>query len=315
MQGQDKGIVEKMFIYATLLLVLVAIILSLYSMLMPPSPAGLVAGGLIGPQQPHVALVRIEGAISSSTDIFSPFSPTVKDYIRLLKDLEVSPFVSAVVLYVNSPGGEAGASYELYTAVESLSEKKPVIVYTPGVLASGAYLASSPAAKIYASPFAEIGSIGVIAEIPKLGGLLDRIGVKIYVVKNGSLKDIGSPYTEAMGEEERRVIEQIVNDFYQELVSIIRKHRANISDDVFNSSIYSSRRALKLGLIDGVGSLDDAVMEARRLAGLPPQAPVIEYSATRGLLDILFGSRPASATETPSSILSALYPRILLVHG
>ncbi len=311
----QQTMLERILVYLTLALVAIAFILAVYSLLAPPSPSGLIAGGLIGPQQPHVALVKIRGSISSSSSILSPFSPTVDDYIRLLHDLEVSPFVSAVVLYIDSPGGEAGAAYQLYSAVKSLASKKPVIVYTPGILASGAYLAAVPASKIYASPFAEVGSIGVILEVPKVGGLLDRLGVKVYVFKNGSLKDVGNPYTESLSPEERKVLEALINDTYFELVRIIKENRANVSDKVFSSAIYSSRRAKELGLIDGIGSLDMALREARRLANLPPQAPVVEYSAARGLLDILFGSRPLSTTQSQLGLTEGAVPRILLVYG
>ena len=309
-----SNLFERLFLYLSIGLLVTVIVVSLYSLVTPPHPSWITLGGILGPQQPHVALVRIEGPITSTTSILSPFSPTVKDYIRLLKDLEISPFVSAVVLYIDSPGGDAGASFELYKAVENLARKKPVVVYTPGVLASGAYLAASPASKIYASPFAVVGSIGVVLEVPKIGGLLERVGIRVYVFKNGSLKDVGSLYSTSLREEEIKILEELVNDAYRNLVKLVKKHRPNISVEVFSSAIYSSIKAEKLGLIDSIGSLDDAVKEARRLANLPPQAPVVEYSATRGLLDILFGSKPAS-TLSSNDILSYLFPRVVLVAG
>lgn len=302
---------EKILTYIMVAVVVVSAVLVAYSLVAPPSRALGLPSGVIVPQQPHVALLRITGTLSYTPSLLNPLAPTVNDYIKTIEGLRISPFVSAVVLYINSPGGEAGACYELFEAVKRLAETKPVVVYTPEMLTSGAYLVALPAKTIVASPFATIGSIGVVLTVPKAGSLLNKLGIKVYVLKNGSLKDIGSPYTTNMSSRERRILQSIVNDIYSSFVRLVKKYRPRVSEDVFSSAIYSAREALAKGLIDEIGGLDKAVSEARKLAGLPPAAPLVEYSATRSLLDILLGGRIAIAPGEEKLIA----PQVLLLPG
>ncbi len=274
----------------------------------PQELLGLVSGVPSPAPYPHVAIAYITGPLSWGGDILLQPRVSVEEYVKLIETLADAPTVKAVVLVVDSPGGEASASYELYKAVERLAERKPVVVYTPGTLASGAYMAALPAKVIVASPVAVVGSIGASLTVVKLGGLLSKIGVRVYTYHEGKLKTVGTPYTEKTTPEEEKVFMDLVDSIYKLFKSLVQKHRGNLPPEVFESAPYPAEKAVKLGLVDKIGSLEDALQEARKLAG-NPALPAETYKVRRTLLQALLG------LSTPASTPPLLQPsvRILLM--
>ena len=268
----------------------------------------LARGGSVGLS--YVALVKIEGSIAFRREygIVVP-ATSVEEYVEVLERARKDPLVKAVVLYVNSPGGEAAASERLYFAVEELAREKVVVAYVEGYGTSGAYMAILPAAKILASNSSLVGSIGVYSIVVSYRDLLGKLGIHVYTFKSGRLKDVGSPFRE-LTEEDREVLEGIVQGLFEVFKARVLKHR-EVDPEVFSGRPYLAEEGIEKGLVDGIGTLEDALREARSLAGLPEDAPVRELQPRKpGLFDLLFGGALGGlrAFVLPSYELLAMWP-------
>lgn len=250
---------------------------------------------LYGEGREKIALVYINGIILEETPNFSPFSPmntftNPRNFKNLLRDIEKDPDVKALVIRVNSPGGSAVASEEIYQAILDFKSTGRVVVVSMGdVVASGGYYVSAAADKIVASPATLTGSIGVIAEIINIKGLYEKLGLKSEVYKSGEYKDILSPARERT-EEEKAMLKEILDTTYELFLNRVSIGRDLNSIDVrklAEGKIYSGKKAKELGLVDQLGGLEEAVSVAKNLAGIS-RAQVVEYRQ-EGFLDILFG--------------------------
>jgi protease-4 len=260
----------------------------------------------------YVALIRIEGAIAYRTSQLSLLGSTASadDLVQLLDAALKDPLAKAVVLRVNSPGGSAAASEALYLKVRELAASKPVVAYIEEYGTSGAYMAVLPAARILAANSSIVGSVGVYTSVITYSGLLEKLGVRVYVFKSGELKDVGSSFREP-SEEDKRVLQSIVDGVFELFKKRVLAHRrlANASE-VFSGRPFLAEEAVKLGLIDGIGTLDDAVNLAREMAGLPKDAPVRELKPpSPGLLRLLLGAASlARRPVVPSVEVLAMWP-------
>ena len=260
----------------------------------------------------YVALIRIDGAIAYQTSQLSLLGSTASadDLVQLLDAALKDPLAKAVVLRVNSPGGSAAASEALYLKVKELAASKPVVAYIEEYGTSGAYMAVLPAARILASNSSIVGSVGVYTSVITYSGLLEKLGVKVYVFKSGELKDVGSSFREP-SEEDKRVLQSIVDGVFELFKKRVLAHRrlANASE-VFSGRPFLAEEAVRLGLIDGIGTLDDAVNLAREMAGLPKDAPVRELKPpSPGLLRLLLGAASlARKPVAPSVEVLAMWP-------
>lgn len=194
----------------------------------------------------EVGVVRITGTIANS-------EPVVKWINELTKNTKVK----GILIYINSPGGSAVASDEIYRAILRFKGKRkgPVVAYISQVGASGGYYVACAADKIVINPASITGSIGVIAEFPEFSGLLEKVGVKMRVIKSGKNKDIGSPFRN-MTEEEKKIIEKLIDEAYSRFVKIVSKGRGIPESkvrDLADGRIYSGEDAVKLGLCDTLG--------------------------------------------------------------
>jgi protease-4 len=243
----------------------------------------------------YVAVVKIDGSIAYSSSLLNAFGSTVdpEDISRILKSVGDDYSARAVVLLVNSPGGSAVASRDVFESVRKLSERKTVVVHIREYGTSGAYLISLPAKYINAEPDGLVGSVGVVSVVVTFSDLLDKLGVKVYTFKSGMLKDIGSPYRNITSSEVA-ILQEIVNSTFNTFSSEVLNYRggkiaANRVDEVFSGRPFTGRQAVEVGLIDGVGGFDDAVMKARELAGLPMDTPVRYIEPPKpGLIEIIY---------------------------
>jgi protease-4 len=161
-----------------------------------------------------------------------------------------------------------------------------------GTAASGGYYVSLPADTIMAHPTTLTGSVGVIIMQPDLSGLMEKIGVDMRVSKSGDKKDMGSPFRAATPEEEE-LLKGVTDDLAKRFLSLIQKHRGidePVLSEVASAKVYLADDARKLGLIDDIGYLDDALEEAKKIAGLPDNAKVIAYRRTKYPDDNLYNN-------------------------
>lgn len=206
-----------------------------------------------------VAVLDVEGIINSSRTLNE----------RLI-DAREDHSVKAVVLRVNSPGGAVGPAQEVYTEVKRVAKIKPVVVSMGSVAASGGYYIAAPAQRILANPGTITGSIGVIMEFTNIEELLGKIGLKSQVVKSGEHKDIGSP-TRAMTEKDRRIFQSLIDDVHRQFMTAIaegRKMDLNKVEALADGRVFTGNQALKAGLVDELGNLQDAIRVAGKLGGI-----------------------------------------------
>ena len=177
--------------------------------------------------------------------------------------------IIAVVLRVDSPGGGVAASQEIYDAVVELRKSKKVVASMGSIAASGGLLVACAADKIIANPGTITGSISAIMQFANFEELLKKIGLKSSVVKSGKYKDIGSPLRD-MTPEERKIIQELVDDIYNQFVDVVVKDRKLSREKVLeiaDGRVFSGRRAKEYGLIDDLGDMNYAAKLATQLAG------------------------------------------------
>jgi len=208
---------------------------------------------------PNLATVNLSGPIMSAENI-----------VKKLDDLADDTNIKGVLLLVDSPGGAVAPSVEIALAVKRLKEKKPVVAYAAGTMASGSYYASIWSNKIIANPAATIGSIGVIMEGVNIHNLLEKIGVEPQVAKAGKYKEAGTPFRE-WTVPERKAIEEHVLDIYQMFVNDVATARhldPKDSDKFADAKIFIAKKAKDVGLIDEIGSIKEAKELTKRLSGV-----------------------------------------------
>jgi protease IV len=214
--------------------------------------------------------LEIEGTIVDATET-----------VRQLKALEHNSQVKGILIRVDSPGGVVGPSHEIYEEIRRIRDGgMPIIVSMGSLAASGGYYVSAPATRIVANPQTLTGSIGVIMEFPVLKGMMDKIGVKVEVVKSRVHKDIGSPFRD-MTDQDRELLQGVVTDAYDQFVSIVSTERRIPEDSVrafADGRIMTGRQALAYGLVDTLGTLEDAKRIAASLCGIEGEPRLIRTS-------------------------------------
>jgi protease-4 len=238
----------------------------------------------------RVAIIRLYGPIGGGA--------RSADWVEVVKELSHNKRVPAVLLDIDSPGGDAAASDYLYLALKRLADKKPLVAHVRGTGASGAYLAAMAAHRIVVAPSSVVGSIGVISAGPRLPKLLDRIGVRVEEHRAGRLKGMGAPWRDDT-EEERVREQQLVDAFYDRFVDRVaagRKiDRAQVLD-MATGEVWLGSQAVELGLADAIGDLDDAIEVAAGMAGVPALAsPVRLHRPMLSRLADRFAMRLASS--------------------
>jgi len=241
---------------------------------------------LAGTEKGKVLVISIRGTISDAPKRrFLCTRPSmVQEVVSQLRKAEEDPEVRAVILKVNSPGGSVTASDILYNEILTFKQKTKakVVVAMMSVAASGGYYISLPADYILAHPTSVTGSVGVLFLRPDVAGLMDKIGVGVEVSKTGRNKDMGSPFRKATAEE-KQIIEDLIDQLGKRFLDRIAEHRQIDTDNlkaISTARIFLADDALKLGMVDSIGYLAEAVNQAKKLAGLPQDAKIVVYRRT-----------------------------------
>ncbi|MGD8997374.1 MAG: signal peptide peptidase SppA [Anaerolineae bacterium] len=251
-----------------------------------------------------VAVIELEGSISSGPQDYLPAGGITPDRVRALLDqAAANPSVKAVVVRVNSPGGSVVASDEIYHAL--LSFEKPVVISMGDVAASGGYYIACAGDHVVAHPDTLTGSIGVISQFLTYEGLLDKIGVDAVVIATGPRKGIGSPYRD-MTEEEKAFWREILDQVYEEFVEVVAEARElpeKTVRELADGSVYTGQQALELGLVDAVGTRDDAINKAAGLGGIAGEPRVIEMRPQPSFLEAFYSLQSRSAKPSLEELL------------
>lgn len=222
-----------------------------------------------------IAVVPFSGAIMMRS---------AETYINIIKILERSKKIKGVMLRMDSHGGGAAASELFYNALRRLSKAKPLYCYTI-FAASGGYMASCAANKIFAPSTGVIGSIGVISLKPVLRDIMSRIGVELEITKKGAHKDM-SLFHRGSTEEEKAKMDALHEDIYQRFIEIVSEGRNMDKDKVLalaTGELFSAKKGLELGLIDRICDFEDALdmmsgetkVSKERVVWIKPRKPLL----------------------------------------
>jgi len=232
----------------------------------------------------YLAVVRVEGFIGDTKKLLTWLD-------RLTRDKSVK----GVLLRVNSPGGSAAASHELYDALKRLAAKKPVYASMGSVAASGGLMVALAAQRILAMPSTITGSVGVKMEIPQVQGLMDKLGLQRESIASGKYKDTGTPFR-SITKDERTYLTEIIDDMHNNFVTLVVQARKLPEEKVrliVDGRILTGSKALELGLIDELGGQTEALRQLRVVAHAEYKTPVLEQPREgkflRELLEGLFG--------------------------
>lgn len=241
------------------------------------------------------------GSFSSEDEIAG--SKVIQD----LKELADDDDIKAVVLRVNSGGGSAYASEQIWHQVMNIKAKKPIVVSMGDLAASGGYYISCAADYIYAEPTTLTGSIGIFGMFPNAGKLLnDKLGVHFSTVKTNAMSDFGD-ITRAFTPEERAMAQAYIDkgyDLFTRRCADGRKMQQNEIKAIGEGRIWTGAHAQKIGLVDELGSLNDAIEKAKKLAKID-DATVMVYPAKTSTLESILGSLTESSI-TDSKMQEAL---------
>jgi protease IV len=282
-----------------------------------------------------VLVVPVEGVITSQSPGPNGFNmvDVIEEQFRRAAD---DDDVKAVVLKVNSPGGEVLASDDIYNLIADFQETsgKPVVASMGSLAASGGYYVSAPCQWIVANEMTITGSIGVIMHGYNFRGLMDKVGIRPEVFKSGKYKDMLSfdKKEEEITSEEREMIQSMVNETFDRFRTVVEQGRAsaakkNESDGepgkrlsenwalYADGRILSGKEAHKHGFVDELGNFDTAIERALKLAGID-DANVVQFEQIFSLTDLfgIFGQQSEARTvkidvglDTPKLQLGRLY--------
>ncbi|KRO61797.1 MAG: hypothetical protein ABR82_01470, partial [Verrucomicrobia subdivision 6 bacterium BACL9 MAG-120507-bin52] len=199
-------------------------------------------------------------------------SSMVDDLILQIRQAADDDSIAAILLHIDSPGGEVTASDNLYHELTLVRPNKPVIVYLDSVGASGGYYTAMGGSHIMAHELCLTGSIGVIMQAINYEGLSKILGLSTLTFKSGALKDLLNPSRPA-SEAEKKLVQDMVAETFEKFSSIVVTERdfpdQKLPTEVADGRIVSGKQALDLKLIDATGYLQDAIADAREIAKLP----------------------------------------------
>ncbi len=228
-----------------------------------------------------IGIVALEGPIFSSERV-----------IYELNKMTERSDVKAIVFRINSPGGTVAPSQEIYEKIKKLNDRIPIIVSVGSLAASGGYYAALESEKIVANKGSIVGSIGVILDYPVAVELLNKIGLRFETLTSGELKDAGSP-TRAVTKKDREFFQSVINDLHAQFINAVSEGRSMAITEVTklaDGRIFTGEQAVELGLIDTIGTYEDAIKIAGEIVGIPGKPKTIQLrKESKTVFDFLLG--------------------------
>ena len=236
---------------------------------------------IAGHGKDKILLVDVSGVISGEEEGLGGEPGLVERIKEELTKASKDDRIKAIILRIDSPGGTVTASDIIYNEIMRYKEKNgvKVIASIMDLGASGAYYIAQSADSIMAHPTSVVGSIGVIMIKVDIGGLLEKIGVGAKPIKSGDKKDMGSPFR-PLTPEEQEIFQSVIDDMYERFLSVIVKGRGMELErikKVADGRIYTAGQAKAIGLIDGIGYLEDTIEATMREAGIDDASVVVYY--------------------------------------
>ncbi len=261
------------------------------------SARGDTANGTFSFRSNRIAVIDVTGVILSPDEID-----------RQLEQYSNDSSIKAILLHINSPGGGAAASQEIYHEVMHIrgQHKKYIAASIESVGASGAYYIASATNRIYANQASVVGSIGVIAQWVNYGGLLQWAKLKDVTLKAGALKDAGSP-TRDMTPQEQAYLQGLIDNMHQQFIDDVAKGRklpVTQIQPLATGQVWTGQQALPLHLIDNVGGFQFALHQVALDVGIQGEPTLVRQEKPhRSLLADLIGADARSLVPTPETLL------------
>jgi len=265
-----------------------------------------------------IAVYYASGEIVDKSSSYSSEGIVLDDVVEDLNDLKDDDDVKAVVLRVNSPGGSAFASEQIWHAIQELKAKKPVVVSMGDYAASGGYYISCGASKIVAEPTTLTGSIGIFGMFPNTAKLMNKVGLTYDVVKTNKLSDIGIS-SRAMSDEEKSLFQMMIANGYNTFVTRCAngRHMSKTAiENIAEGRVWTGDKAVKLGLVDQLGNLDKAIDIAVQLSKVKGHS-VIAYPKQESFFSLLLKEKPDNYIESRilKSKLGSYYEAFNLIRS
>ncbi len=241
----------------------------------------------------RIAVIFAEGNIVDSyvETAFGDDTINPEKFERILNKIKKNKDVKAIVLRVNSPGGSALASEKILRKIKNIKQDMPVVVSMGPVAASGGYYIACQANKIFADPYTITGSIGVVSLLPNLKGISEKIGIKNETIVKGKYSDIFD-LTKAQSQDDIQIIRSSMEKIYTEFKARVSEGR-NISEieleEVAQGQIWTGRQAKENRLVDELGGLNSAILEAKKLADLD-NYDIVTYPENRSISEKIFSA-------------------------
>jgi protease-4 len=245
-----------------------------------------------------IAVVELEGVITAS-----------EDFVRQVKKYRKDRSIKGILLRINSPGGATVPSQEMYEEVRKTREAgKPIVVSMGSIAASGGYYVSCGSSRIVANRGTLTGSIGVVGEFLQVENALSKLGISVKTIKTGRLKDTGSP-TRNMTDEDRRYLQSLLDDVHQQFVQVVETERKLPHERVAgfaDGRAFTGIQALSMGLVDTLGTYEDALRITADLAGIAGEPTVVRERRRESVWDFVFGDAAQSVSDVKQWLLE--YP-------
>jgi protease-4 len=273
---------------------------------------GQVSAASLGLDGKHrIAFIVGEGAISRGEDGGESFSSDdgigSGGFGRILRHVAADNRIKGVVVRIDSPGGDAFASDEIWHEMNALSRKKPTVISMSDAAASGGYYMAMTGDKIVAYPGTFTGSIGVVYGKVNLRGLYEKLGISKDILTRGRFADIDSDY-KPMTEAERRKLREGIDDTYKVFVNRVaaaRKRKFEEVEPLAQGRVWLGSQAKERGLVDELGGIDRAIELLKQKAGIgrDEKVSVAPYPARRNFLETLFGQSRGGADSRITALL------------
>lgn len=224
-----------------------------------------------------IAKLTLKGIIHD--DEFSTEGINANQVVNWIQSIQKSDKILGVLIELDSPGGETGATKKIYNALKNLKKEKPIVVYINSIAASGGYYIASISNKIFSQESAIIGSIGVIMLRPNIEKLLEKIGISIKILKAGKFKDLSYPFRE-LTEEEEKMYNEILNTAYKNFISDVafgrKQSEQMIEEQWANGRIFSGLKAKSLQLVDEIGGEEEAINAIKSILNIKEELNIYE---------------------------------------
>jgi protease-4 len=242
-----------------------------------------------------IAVVDLKGVISSSEDV-----------VRQVKKYREDHSIKAILLHIDSPGGGVVASQEMYEEVRKTRDGgKPVVVSMGSLAASGGYYVACGGSRLVANRGTLTASIGVISEFLQLHDALTKLGIDVKTIKSGKLKDAGSPVRK-MNEDDERYFQGLMDNVHQQFIAVVERERKMSHDAVValaDGRVFTGEQAVGIGLVDTLGTYEDAVKIAAELGGVRGEPSIVKERKRQSWLIPLLGDMGETVKGLKQEIL------------